>query len=135
MKKTLLLFTLVIFSISAFATGNFKKDKKALCNLIKNKYSSWSIPQNEGVLSLDTFEASTSIRVLDVQLANKNQVSNTPIQNKDCSTLNFTEFEFTIVNCQAIVTFKVDNQPISAFFEKNDGEWKLICAANLIQSS
>ena len=43
----------------------------------------------------------------------------------------FKDFKFNIVNDQAVVQFKVDHQMKSAFLEKKNGQWKLICAADI----
>ena len=56
------------------------------------------------------------------------------VSSKNCSSyssLDFGDFEFTIVNKQAIVQFTVDDQKISAFLEKENDKWKLVCAANI----
>ena len=138
MKKILLLICL--FSgvcIRSFAIEELGREKKILIEFIKTDYYSWSktteqnttseaYPELHGQPNIDD-ELSTSKKSKAVSI-NKNigrkQQSHYPSDD-------FTDFEFKIVNNQAIVQFTVGEQKISAFFEKENGKWKLICAANI----
>ena len=59
------------------------------------------------------------------------------ISNNDSSTIEnyppgtFQDFKFKITNRQAVVQFSINNLVKSAFFEKKDGTWKLVCCADL----
>ena len=137
MKKIILLFSLFIYCISVYANDNFRKEKKALCELIKQEYHSWLVTQNEGYLTADTFETSIFQQLLPTDgpvLANESErIHTNAMRQSSMSNYRFSDFEFTIVSNQAIVKFIVDHQLVSAFLEKENGNWKLICAAPLNQ--
>lgn len=134
MKKIVILCTLLIISICSNASDNLKKEKKSLCELIKQEYHSWSITQNEGYSNQDTFEAN-SIKhpaIYDESSSSSPFKVNVSLKKYTVEPVyEFSDFHFTIANNQAIVQFIVNNQMVSAFLEKENGEWKLVCAAKL----
>ncbi len=120
--KTSILFTyLTILTFVAFA-NDLKAEKKALIETIKSNYDSWYVNQN----TEEEFEDSTyqAARVQAVSAQKQKSIENKP--NADHI---FSDFTFKITNNQAVVQFQVDYQTISAFLEKEDGRWKLVCAA------
>ncbi len=138
MKKILILSTLFIYCFSAYANDNFRKEKKALCELIKQEYHSWLVTQKEGYPAPGTFETGISQQPLvkDGSAINPNKAEKINANLKSHSSTSnyqFSDFEFTIVNNQAIVQFTADHQLVSAFLEKENGNWKLICAARIDQ--
>ena len=138
MKKIIILSTLFIYCFSAYANENFRKEKKALCELIKQEYHSWLVTQTEGYPTSDTFETSLSHQLVTTdELVTKQdeveKVNAKLIRHSSTTNYQFSDFEFTIVNNQAIVQFTADHQLVSAFLEKENGNWKLICAARIDQ--
>jgi regulator of RNase E activity RraB len=121
MKNLILLTCLCITSFIATA-DDLKKEKKILIETIKANYDSWQIkkspPESNGL-----FDSAISENLADVV-----SQENNPSQIKN-GTHIFSDFNFKICETQAVVKFQVDFQMISAFMEKKDGKWQLVCAA------
>lgn len=139
MKKIIILSTLFICSLSAHANEQFRKDKKALCDLIKKEYPTWIVTQNEGYSDIEALETSVSpiqsprtIQSTDDKKPVKKNTTYKKYSKQE--VFQFSDFEFTIVHHQAVVKFTVNQQVVSAFLEKDNGEWKLVCAAYIDQS-
>ena len=118
MKNFILLAILVFTFISATAQ-RLNNDRKELVKAIKTNYNSWQIKESD--VSKDTTE--------EQLVATISQASYTTSSTQ--SKHNFTDFSFKIGEGQAIVQFQVDFKKYSAFMEKEDGKWKLVCAAEL----
>ena len=136
MKGLLLLFAFFLFFHNSFAYENLKKEKKALTETIKQEYDSWSnsdVHKQNTSTRIDVF-ASRNDHILapGVQKQNNQLKKNTSYKTyNSIDSDSFSDFEFQIVNNQAIVQFKVNYQAISAFLEKKNGSWKLVCAAKI----
>ena len=120
--KTSILFTcLSIFTFVTFA-NDLKAEKKALIETIKSNYDSWCLN--------DKAEESPDLSGLNDTQDQIHEASNkeTPSADQKIDHI-FSDFTFRINNHQAIVQFQVDYQMISAFMEKKDGKWELVCAA------
>ena len=122
--------------IASYALDNFKKEKKALTEAIRNNFDLWSIGYNEE-LSVGERNSLSQKEVMrnevgDNEETNKEElvISASVKRKNSLKPHNFSNFEFTIVNNQAIVQFKVDHQLVSAFLEKANGRWNLVCAAS-----
>jgi len=120
MKKIILLSYFSLFAISVFADNSIK-EKKLLIETIKSNYDSWQVkhPTGHGEDTSDiwpsgTLRSSSSKKIEDASTAREHI---------------FSDFRFKICENQAIVRFQVDFQEISAFMEKKDGKWSLVCAA------
>ena len=136
MKVIALILSILLYTNVSLALDNFKKEIKILTEIIKSNYNSWSIETGHSFSSNLNYETSSkangnkSDQILEkhesnVELGNTNKVDSHV----------FSDFSFTIVNNQAIVQFTVDHQLVSAFMEKIDGEWNLVCAARLDATS
>lgn len=136
MKGFLLLVAFFLVFHNSFAYDNLTKEKKALTKTVKEEYDSWS--------NFDEHKQNTSNK-MDVFASRNDHIlvpgakkqNNQLKKNTSYKTYNtivsdtFSDFEFQIVNNQAIVQFKVNHQVISAFLEKKNGSWKLVCAAKI----
>lgn len=126
-KSSLLLFAFFIPIILVFAAENERKDKKALIECIKSDFHSWSYDLGNKTNKGDDLHYTNSDEIApENKLRDDDSENSTKQQSAD-----FRDFECKIVNNQAVVQFTVDEQKISAFFEKVNGAWKLICAAEL----
>ena len=120
MKNFILLACLSILPFGLLA-DDLKKEKKNLIETIKDNYDSWQVKQSAGLID---FPDSTKSEQLD---ASASQIKyRTDV--KDGAHI-FSDFNFKICESQAVVQFQVDFQMISAFMEKKDGQWQLVCAA------
>ena len=135
----LLIFLIIMLQINeASALDNLKKEKKALTEFIKNEYDSWTKTYPE-LTALDSHKIVKISHEADIALRQNHLKSTAPTPKPASYKRNpmitppnsFSDFQFTIVNNQAIVQFAVNDQLVSAFFEKDNGQWKLICAAHL----
>lgn len=138
-KGFLIFFVLVISISNVYALDNLKKEKKALIEFIKSEYDSWTrtYPQ---LSALDSHQVVNEPIVTnsDLQMSENKVIKRSAKfvsfnQKVPVEPNQFRDFEFTIVNHQAIVQFIVNDQLVSAFFEKENGNWKLVCAAHLDQ--
>lgn len=135
MKRCILFFAMILIFISSFANENQKKEKKYLIELIKSEYSSWSIKDDikkpgSDLMELSSFNKPGEKFMSEAKSDEKSFKKNTSFKSMTIPH-EFDDFEFNIVDDQAVVQFTVDQQPISAFLEKDNGKWKLICAAKL----
>ena len=138
-KRVILFLFLSLYSICTFANENLKKEKKELLEFIKSEFDSWSSTSKDLFPSRNHFKENTSLELNDLDA----EIGNTPENpskelthiksDSDYSVHDFKDFDFTIVNNQAIVRFTVDDQMVSAFLQKENGQWKLVCAAKLDQ--
>ena len=121
MKPFIVLACLCLISYSSIA-DDLNKEKKALIESIKANYDSWLVSQSE----LGQNSYSDSLMTIDL-LASSTQKN---YQSKEIYQKHiFCDFTFKICDAQAVVKFQVDLQMISAFMEKRNGEWHLVCAA------
>lgn len=122
---------------SAFANIELRKEKKALVETIKKEYVVSEARDYKKWL-MDNFSISentdSTIRPIEYNLQFNSQGNNMVMAYKTApvaSSNRFNDFKFKIVDDQAVVQFKVDHQMKSAFLEKQNGQWKLICAADI----
>ena len=136
MKRILFLFVFILAYHNSFPYDNLKKEKKALTETIKEEYDSWSNSDKQEQNTsneLDLFATHNNHRLVPSSEKQGGQLKkNTSYKTyKPIISDSFTDFEFQIVNNQAIVQFKVNHQSVSAFLEKKNGAWKLVCAAKI----
>lgn len=138
-KRFILFLFLSLYSICTFANENLKKEKKELVEFIMSEFDSWSNTSKDLFPSRNHFKENASLQLNDIneEIENTSQIPSkkqTSLKShSDYSVRNFKDFKFTIVNNQAVVRFTVDDQIVSAFLEKENGQWKLVCAAKLDQ--
>jgi hypothetical protein len=122
MMKTLIL--LACLCITSFSTkgDDLQKEKKILIETIKANYSSWQVKYTapEQINLSDSLTADELVSSLSVNRNKSPEINQEHI---------FGDFSFKICENQAVVKFQVDFQMISAFMEKRNGEWQLVCAA------
>ena len=123
MKRFIFLACLSIISFYSTA-DNLEKEKKALIETIKSNYESWLLKQDT-YSALDTSE---NLNMAYLAASSSGDFLYTDTVRKE---YHFSDFSFKICNCQAVVQFQVDQKTISAFMEKKNGQWKLICAATI----
>ena len=132
MKHFIVIIAVLIIPALSHAYDNFKKEKKVLTETIINTYDSWAV-------GLEQETKTNNVEAFSItEKGGKEILIQDEVVNRDINPANdhkFKDFEFTIVNNQAIVQFTVDHQLISAFLEKVAGKWKLICAAKLDSTS
>ena len=132
---TLIGLLFVLNSVSA--NDENRKEQKALVETIKKEYVLWVARDYQDWLT-SSHEASAKFDTIYKSVASDSQVT-THISNMKLvykpdplvSANKIKDFEFNISNNQAVVKFRVDQLMKSAFLEKESGEWKLICIANL----
>lgn len=117
---------LIITANTIIAQDKTEKIQEELIAVIKKVYMNCSA---EGT---DVWERENSSRIYIkdssshfIESKENLTVSNSPHRHR------FYDFKFKITSNQAVVEFKVDNFIKSAFLEKKDGTWELICAADL----
>lgn len=120
--KTFILFTFMCITTFVATADDLKQEKKNLIKTIKANYDSWQIKKSSAE-SNDLFDSTISENLADAVSQEDN-----PSQLKN-GTHIFSDFNFKICETQAVVKFQVDYQMISAFMEKRDGRWQLVCAA------
>jgi len=136
-KRYILFLFLSLYSICTFANETLKKEKKELIEFIKSEYDSWSNISQDSFSSRNHTKGNSSLKLNDLngEIGNTSHgpsKKHTSLKSySDSSVRNFKDFDFTIVDNQAVVRFTVDNQTVSAFLEKENGKWKLVCAAKL----
>lgn len=120
--KTFILLTCLCMAFFIATADDLKKEKKILIETIKANYDSWQIKKSSAE-SNGIFDSANSEILADA----------TPQENNPALLENtthiFSDFNFKICENQAVVKFQVDFQTISAFMEKRNGEWQLVCAA------
>ena len=138
MRRYIKIYLALIFIFnSAFANDEYRKEKKALIETIKKEYvisvardyQEWLIANFSNSEKIDSM-----IKPMESDLKLNAGINNVPLDNKPDPiepANRFKDFKFNIVNDQAVVQFKVDQQTKSAFLEKINGQWKLISAADL----
>ena len=138
MKPCINIFIILIFVLnSAFANDELRKEKKALIETIKKEYvvslakdyQEWLMTNFSNSKKIDS-----TIKPMEYDRQLNSQNNNMALAYKTvpvASANRFKDFKFNIVNDQAVVQFKVDHQMKSAFLEKKNGQWKLICAADI----
>jgi hypothetical protein len=138
MKRTLIILAgLIIFFNGLSANDDFKKEKKALVETIKKEYVTWLERDYQEWLTANssTFPSADSTnKFLDSFSKVNDQLSTLVmayVPEKVVSANKLKDFKFSILKDQAVVKFKADDDMKSAFLEKKDGDWKLICVANL----
>jgi hypothetical protein len=100
-------------------------ERKVIIEIIKNNYDQWSVKEMEDE-SLENINEASPITL------HKNEETQPQEVNEKFTDKNrFSNFTFKILKSQAVVKFYVDNKLISAFFEKKDGRWQLVCAADI----
>ena len=130
-RTFLLIFTFSIAQPALYADDNGKKEEKNLIKFIKTDYYSWTNNYDRTTESEDfpDYDEQTKAPAeLSVGKALKRESRQGQAYSQ---AADFRDFQCTIVDSQAIVQFTVDTQRISAFFEKENGVWKLICAAQI----
>ena len=132
-----ILLSLIFILNSAFANDELRKEKKALIETIKKEYAV-SLAKDYQEWLLTNFSKSkkidSTIKPMEYGRHLNSQNNNMALAYKTvpvAPTNRFKDFKFNIVNDQAVVEFKVDHQMKSAFLEKKNGQWKLICAADI----
>ena len=122
---------------SVSANDENRKEQKALVETIKKEYVLWVARDYQDWLTA-SYEASAKFDTIYKSVVSDSQVtdhiSNMKLVYKPdpvVSANKIKDFEFSISNNQAVVKFRVDQLMKSAFLEKESGEWKLICIANL----
>ena len=138
MKPYLNIFIILILVLnSAFAYDELRKEKKALIETIKKEYVV-SLAKDYQEWLMVNFSKSekndTTIKPMEYDSQLNSQNNNTVLAYKTvpvASSNRFKDFKFNIVNDQAVVQFTVDHKMKSAFLEKENGQWKLICAADI----
>ena len=138
MKPCINILLSLIFSLnSAFANDELRKEKKALIETIKKEYAV-SLAKDYQEWLLTNFSKSkkidSTIKPMEYDRHLNSQNNNMALAYKTVPVApanRFKDFKFNIVNDQAVVEFKVDHQMKSAFLEKKNGQWKLICAADI----
>lgn len=137
-KGILICLVFIIAIPDGVAQDKLKKEKKIITAFIKSEYATWAGADLQRLKeasqpivhpSINSAKGSESIEKTANKVSTKFVAYNT--DNLPESPQKFSDFEFTIVDHQAIVQFTVDNKMISAFLEKENGTWKLVCAAHL----
>lgn len=123
MKSFIMLACLMVISFGSFG-DNLKKEKKALIETIKTNYETWQVDQK----NYDSVDSSVHHGSDQLLASTSNKIQYIIAKSSD---FKFSDFTFKICNCQAVVRFQVDQKTVSAFMEKKDGQWKLVCAAIL----
>lgn len=138
MKRTLIILAGLIFLFNGLiANDDFKKDKKELVETIKKEYVTWLERDYQDWLTANsaTFPSvDSTVKFLDSFSKLDEQISKLVgayEPDKVVSANKLKDFKFSILKDQAVVKFKADDNMKSAFLEKKDGDWKLICVANL----
>jgi len=121
MKNFILLATLILAFISVSAQG-LNKERKMLVDAIKTSYSSWELAE----ASKDSISDKSNEGKLLASIAKTDYESEAKLPKP-----SFKDFTFKIGDCQAVVEFQVDFKKYSVFMEKENGHWKLVCAAEL----
>lgn len=103
---------------------NNRKEKKELIESIKANYDSWMVKSEVDQITIDETDDSIASLQLTASTSNSLYISEAPVEKHI-----FSDFNFKICETQAVVRFQVDYKQISAFMEKKNGEWKLVCAA------
>lgn len=121
MKSFILLACLSILPFGLLA-DDLKKEKKNLIETIKANYDSWQVKLSTD--ELYDFPDSSISEPLTASVSQQNY--NADVKSGEHI---FSDFNFKICESQAVVQFRADFQMISAFMEKKDGHWQLVCAA------
>jgi hypothetical protein len=122
--KTLILLTCMSIVSQGLFAQHYKKVKKELIETIKKNYDSWIVQSDLEDSNSDELDGlSTSPQFTDSSSSVSYQSNSEPEKH------TFSEFAFKICETQAVVRFQVDYQEISAFMEKKNGKWALVCAA------
>jgi len=138
MKPCINIFIVLIFVFnSAFANDELRKEKKALIETIKKEYVVYLAKDYQEWLIANFSKSEnpdSTINPMEYNSQLNSQNKNMALAYKTVPVApenRFKDFKFNIVNDQAVVQFKVDHQRKSAFLEKKNGQWKLICAADI----
>ena len=127
MKVIVSIFSSIIIILNtAFIQDKTSKIQQELIETIQKEYVSWLVEK--------TNEASgaNSLPILEHDSTTANETGNNFASTSDVlRKYEFYDFEFKITNSQAVVQFSVGNMMKSAFLEKKDGKWQLICCADL----
>ncbi len=109
-----------MFSFAIFG-DDLKEEKALLIETIKSNYDSWVVEQQQDLpnQSAENWTNDKESETLSIR---------NPVQKSRAEHI-FSDFTFKICDSQAVVQFQVDYQMISAFMEKKNGQWRLVCAA------
>lgn len=127
MKVIVFIFSsLIIVLNTAFIQDKTSKIQQELIETIQNEYVNWLVEKNNEDIRANSFP------ILAHDSTNEKNISNnftsTAKGHRKCELY---DFKFKITNNQAIVQFSVGNILKSAFLEKKEGKWQLICCADL----
>lgn len=111
-----------MFSFTIFG-DDLKKEKTLLIETIKSNYDSWLVEQHQNIPDQPS-------EIWPEDPKSETHFSGNP-QQKSKKEHIFSDFAFKICDCQAVVQFQVDYQVVSAFMEKKNGQWRLVCAAQI----
>ena len=137
MKQRAIFITFAVLLISHLSFGEtVKKEKKAITDLIKSEYATWSLTEKTPATSNElavkaNFSPQHQIKPGMSSTTEPMHATMRSYSYQDEATEEFSDFVFNIVENQAVVQFRVDDQLVSAFLEKENGQWKLVCAAKL----
>jgi hypothetical protein len=114
---------------TAFMQDKTSKIQEELIQTIQNEYVNWLMEKNDDQsnandLDLPTYDSLLNPSQIDVT----NNLTSVNTLHPNCE---FYNYKFKITNSQAVVEFTVGNKQKSAFLEKKDGKWKLICCADI----
>jgi hypothetical protein len=135
--KYFMLLTCIFLHINILAASDQKKDeRKALIDTIKKNYDSWlfkSSPENDPMTDHDARHVDADVFFTSADkhenLASGSGAKTNSLANPEKHI--FGDFNFKISGTQAVVKFSVDTRFVSAFLEKKNGQWELVCAADI----
>lgn len=133
--KYFMLLTCIFLQVDILAASDQKKDeRKALIETIKKNYDLWQLKSSSGNDRLTDYDEQHASADVFFTSAEENEDSK-PDARTNFSTSSskhiFSDFSFKILGAQAVVKFAVDTRLISAFLEKKNGQWQLVCAADI----
>jgi len=114
----------ILLANTAFIQDKTTAIQHELIETIQKEYENWLINKKDYVEETK-----------NLNLAPEDSLSitwdNTPTDVDYFPSCEFQDFKFKITSRQAVVQFNVNNMLKSAFLEKKDGKWKLVCCADL----
>lgn len=126
MKTLLVLSFISIFNFQSLTADEQKYDERnVIIETIKTNYDQWAAKEIKD-------ESSQNTKDIIPKLIRENDAYQPSEKDEEVTDKSrFSNFTFKILKSQAVVKFLVDNKHISAFLEKKDGRWQLVCAADI----
>lgn len=120
----------------ALANTEYRKEEKVLEQTIKSFYEVWFLDsytqENQTTPLYQKIDLSENLIARQVSYEKKEKKGSSLIKmDTELVSERVTDFSFNISGSQAVVKFNVDQEAKSAFLEKKDDNWELICIASL----